>query len=78
MTDQNASELLTLHEAAVYLGVTTRTIRRWVDEDKLYAMRLAIGRQGLRFRRVDLDALIVDAKSIKTEKPPQLKKDTEP
>ena len=43
-------------EATEYLGVTDRTLRRYVAEGKLPAYRL--GKRLLRFRQADLDALL--------------------
>lgn len=53
-----ASEgLLTLDEAATYLGVAKITLRRWTRDGHLVCVR--IGRRGdRRFRREDLDAYI--------------------
>lgn len=46
---------LTISEAAEYVGVSTRTIRRWVAAGRLRAYRLAGCR--LLFRVEDLDGL---------------------
>ena len=43
-------------EAAEYLGVTDRTLRRYVASGELPAYRL--GTRLLRFRQADLDALL--------------------
>lgn len=53
-----ASEgLLTLDEAATYLGVAKITLRRWTRDGHLVCVR--IGKRGdRRFRRQDLDAYI--------------------
>jgi excisionase family DNA binding protein len=53
-----ASEgLLTLDEAAAYLGVAKITLRRWTRDGHLVCVR--IGKRGdRRFRRQDLDAYI--------------------
>lgn len=43
--------------AADVLGVSDETLRRWVDQGKVRYVRLPSGR--LRFRRSDLDAILV-------------------
>jgi excisionase family DNA binding protein len=48
-------ELLSTAEAAQYARVSPRSIRRWLDQGKLRALRA--GRE-LRIRRVDLDQLM--------------------
>ena len=54
MTSQG---LLTLDEAATYLGVAKITLRRWTRDGYLACVR--IGKRGdRRFRRQDLDAYI--------------------
>ncbi len=47
----------TSEEAAEYLRTTPKQIRNWVYEGKVKAYRL-LGRR-LRFRKVDLDSLII-------------------
>jgi excisionase family DNA binding protein len=47
---------LTQDEAANYLGVTDRTLRRYVASGELPAYRL--GSRLLRFKQADLDALL--------------------
>ena len=54
MADQG---LMTLDEAAAYLGVAKITLRRWTRKGDLPCVR--IGKRGdRRFRREDLDAYI--------------------
>lgn len=49
--------LMTLDEAAAYLGVAKITLRRWTRKGELPCVR--IGKRGdRRFRREDLDAYI--------------------
>lgn len=43
-------------EAAEYLGITDRTLRRWVASGQLPAYRLGV--RLLRFKQSDLDALL--------------------
>ena len=43
-------------EATEYLGVTDRTLRRYVSEGRLPAYRL--GKRLLRFKQADLDAML--------------------
>jgi excisionase family DNA binding protein len=50
--------LLTLTEAAAYLKLSPRTLRRYVKDGKATARRLPGG--DLRFRVEDLDALLTD------------------
>lgn len=50
--------LMTLDEAAAYLGVAKITLRRWTLKGELPCVR--IGRRGdRRFRQEDLDAYIL-------------------
>lgn len=49
------AELLSTAEAARYARVSPRSIRRWLDQDKLRALHA--GRE-LRIRRADLDQLM--------------------
>jgi len=49
--------LMTLDEAAAYLGVAKITLRRWTRDGQLACVR--IGKRGdRRFRQADLDAYI--------------------
>jgi excisionase family DNA binding protein len=52
-----ASPWITLAEAAEYLRVTTRAIRRWIAEGKLNAYKLA-GGHTVRLRRDEVEALL--------------------
>lgn len=49
--------LMTLDEAAAYLGVAKVTLRRWTRDGHLACVRIG-KRQDRRFRRSDLDAYI--------------------
>lgn len=51
--------LMTAVEVAELLRVDPATIRRWASEGQLPAIRLP-GKRALRFRRSDVDALLVD------------------
>lgn len=48
-------ELLNVREVAEILGVSQRTVWRWVDQGRLRTVR--VGPKLVRFRRVDLDAI---------------------
>lgn len=51
---------MSLQEAAEYLGVSTKTLRRRISEGTLKAYRVGKGpRSPLRLRRDDLDGLLV-------------------
>lgn len=52
--------LMSLREAAIYLGVTDETIRRWVIAKKVPALRVGVGRH-YRVKREDLDKMVTDA-----------------
>lgn len=49
-------EFLTTGEAALVLGVSDETVRRWAETRKLRHVRLPSGQ--LRFTRADLDAVL--------------------
>lgn len=51
-----APEWLTLDETAAELGVTTRTVYRWMDDGRLPGYRLP-GQRQPRFRRVDVELI---------------------
>lgn len=54
MTDEG---LMTLDEAAAYLGVAKISLRRWTRDGQLRCVR--VGQRGdRRFRRADLDAYL--------------------
>ena len=55
--DQRLAEFWTIGQAADYLNLTERSIRRYVSEGLLPAYR--IGRKQIRIRAVDVDALLV-------------------
>lgn len=54
---QRAAEFCTIGQAADYLSLTERSIRRYIAEGKLPAFRL--GEKQIRIRVVDVDALLV-------------------
>lgn len=53
-----AGAFLSLDDAAQYLSVNPRTIRRRIADGSLTAYRLS-GTRGLRIKRADLDAALV-------------------
>ena len=60
----NPNELLTVGEVAAELKVTEATVRRWINQEKLAARRLAGGE--FRVLRGDLNAMM----GITPEPPP--------
>jgi excisionase family DNA binding protein len=64
MPDRNTSRrpLLTVAESADFLNVSTRTVRRKIDEGALAVVR--IGRS-VRIDPADLEALIAKGRSVK-------------
>jgi len=50
------SALMTYDQAAEYLAVSTKTLRRWVAERKIPV--IIISRKLVRFRKEDLDRFI--------------------
>lgn len=52
----NPAFMLKVADAAEYVGVTTKTIRRWISSGHLPASRL--GPKLIRIRRADLDACL--------------------
>jgi transcriptional repressor of dcmA and dcmR len=57
--NENKNGLLTLDEAAAYLGVAKITLRRWTRAGQLPCVRVG-NRRDRRFRKQDLDAYIAD------------------
>jgi len=51
-------ELLTVREVAEHLKLNEQTIRNWIDQGSLAAVR--VGRRRVRIRRADLERLIAD------------------
>jgi excisionase family DNA binding protein len=64
LVSKNPDELLTVAEVAAELKVTEATVRRWINQEKLAARRLAGGE--FRVVRGDLDAMM----GITREPPP--------
>ena len=64
MTERSASRrpLLTINEAADFLNVSTRTVRREIDRGALAVVR--IGRS-IRIDPADLDAVIAKGRHVK-------------
>ena len=56
LVSNNPGELLSVAEVAAELKVTEATVRRWINQDKLVARRLAGGE--FRVLRADLDAMM--------------------
>jgi excisionase family DNA binding protein len=54
----NPDELLTVAEVAAELKITEATVRRWINEEKLPARRLAGPGSEFRVLRRDLDAML--------------------
>lgn len=52
MTNATTSPLLTLKEVAAYVGVSTRTITRWMEKGKISLIKLP---GGLRMKKENLD-----------------------
>ncbi|OIQ84050.1 helix-turn-helix domain protein [mine drainage metagenome] len=56
--EQNSvAELWTLGQAADYIGLTERSLRRYIADGDLPAYRLA-GKKQIRVRRSDVEALL--------------------
>jgi excisionase family DNA binding protein len=62
-------ELLTLHQVAEELQLHIETIREWVREGKLPAIKLS--KREYRVARSDLDTFLADRKTGKQQKNPQ-------
>jgi len=60
--------LMTLDEAAAYLGVAKITLRRWTRQGELACVRIG-KREDRRFRRADLDAYIHRNRRPKSKAP---------
>ena len=64
------AEWLTANEAAQYLKVKPRTLLLWVRQGKLQAFALSgTKRHVWRFRRQDLDAVLVESRVLPSESP---------
>ena len=57
-------EFLTVKEIADRLKLNQQTVRNWIDQDKLPAVR--IGRR-VRVRRVDLDRVLAQGATVEVE-----------
>ena len=55
--EQEPKELLSVQEAADFLGLSVSTIRRYIRDGRLPAYRVA-GERLLRIKRSDLEALL--------------------
>jgi excisionase family DNA binding protein len=66
----SASEWLTASEAAGYLRVKVRTLLLWTRKSKVKAYALSgTKRRVWRFRRVDLDAALLESPVLPSETP---------
>lgn len=54
VTNPSAPEFVTPMEAAALLGVTTRTVSRWVDEGRIERAYVTLGGHR-RYRRKDIE-----------------------
>jgi len=54
-TDTAPRPLLTAREVGAFIGVSTKTVRRWEREGRLPAVRVTA--HTVRFRRSDVEAL---------------------
>lgn len=59
MTTEDRSQLLTIPEFAKEIGLSERTVRRYIKDHRIDAYRL--GPQALRVRRNQIDKLITKA-----------------
>ena len=62
-------EFLTVKEIADRLKLNQQTVRNWIDQDKLPAVR--IGRR-VRVRRVDLDRVLAQGATVEVEPQPSM------
>lgn len=60
MSTEQKSQLLSLPEAAAFLGVHQATIRRWIQQGRLPASRLPSG--NLRIEDSELKKLLTEAR----------------
>src|SRR5262249_23660163 len=58
--ESTASRLLTLQEAAAYLGVSYWTIRSWIERDVIKVVRLPSVRGGVDGRLVRIERAVLD------------------
>jgi excisionase family DNA binding protein len=66
----SANEWLTASEAANYLRVKVRTLLLWARQGKVKGFALSGGvRKAWRFRRVDLDAALLEPSVLPSESP---------
>lgn len=61
----NDNTYLTKVEAAKYLRVATSTVDRWVREGRITRYKIG-GTQSVRFKRPELDALLVAETDVAT------------
>ena len=57
-------EYLTVHEIAEHLKLNQQTVRNWIDQGRLPAVR--IGRR-VRIRRTDIDRMLAEGATVATE-----------
>ncbi len=58
--ESTASRLLTLQEAAAYVGVSYWTIRSWIERDVIKVVRLPSVRGGVDGRLVRVERAVLD------------------
>ena len=63
------STLLTIPEAARYLTISEKSVRRLISTGKLSTVRPTPGKRGLRIRRSELDAHLDGSERRASEKP---------
>jgi excisionase family DNA binding protein len=69
VVEEGQKELLSVREAADFLGLSVSTIRRYIHDRRLPAYRVAAERV-LRIRRGDLEALLSPVFQEETDDPP--------
>jgi excisionase family DNA binding protein len=67
VTDASGDELMTVAEIAAVLKLNQQTIRNWIDQGRLPAVR--IGRR-VRVKRIDFQQLLASAAGSTTSTPP--------
>ena len=66
----NPSEWLTASEAAAYLKVKVRTLLLWVRQGKVKGFALSGAKRHVwRFRRADLDAILLESPVLPSQSP---------
>lgn len=55
-----ADEIFTVAQAAQYLQVCEKTVRRLISSNKLIASRVGAGNRSLRIKKTDIDAYLAE------------------